>query len=260
MKNNFRLAADHLERLEKEQAEWNSNESNLRQKSAAHAAELEVIIRERDSARLRVRELEQMTKNLSTDVKTAGERLRSATANLEKQIQVAIEARDAAQSRVSALESTAQEVQLKLSNLSKSSTDYEGLLKKKTAEHLALSARLASVEQDLGTAAAQRSEMQRTIAELQQECESAKLIAARSSASQTKAEKSLADMQATLTRKMSEDESRQEASIQLSKQIEDLKQQLGRAVSDRDSATASAQSEANQARAEVCQFPTCSHS
>ncbi|KAG9003013.1 hypothetical protein FRB94_001636 [Tulasnella sp. JGI-2019a] len=159
LKEAFDKAAEHLVRLEAEEQLWKEREAELMKEGHQKGEEWSALSHAKVLLEKEVDDAKRSLQEKDEDLRRVKDRLESSVVDLEGKLAAEIKNREAAKAKNETLEKDTRQMKEQLAELSRSATEYEGIIQKKETEIERLSQELAASRRE-GEAA------QKEIAEL----------------------------------------------------------------------------------------------
>lgn len=205
LKTAFDAAAEHLVRLEAEQSAWKERETLLTADVGKHGADVDRLGTERAALLAEKSELGRKLKEKEEDLERAHKRMTAAVAEVEGRLTAEVQAREAERSRLAKLEDESRLSSRQLSELTRASTDYEAMLKKRDVEIGELMAQLSKIGEQRETSTKQITDLQLKIDTLTYDLNTVKADSQRVVESKAQLQKELDETRKLMDAKSSED-------------------------------------------------------
>ena len=244
-KMNFEEASQHLQRLEGAEREWKVKEVELGEALRKATMELEDLAHAKDDLGKTEDDLRRSLKEKEEDISRVRERLESTIGDLEAKLSQTVKARcvltycnkhqililcssELSKRRAEALEEEARHAKDQLAELSRTATDYSGMVQKKEAEIASLVAELTTVKRERDSSAKQAIELQGQIDTVAKELAAIKGDRERDVQARRKLQEELDELRKLMAAKTSEETKRSEVERSKEHELAALRSQVSK--------------------------------
>jgi myosin protein heavy chain len=244
-KMNFEEASRHLQRLEGAEGEWKIKEVELCEALRKATMQLEDLAHAKDDLGKTEEDLRRSLKEKEEDISRVRERLESTVGDLEAKLTQAVKARyvltlcdksqililccsEVSKRRAEALEEEARHAKDQLAELSRTATDYSGMIQKKEAEMASLAAELTTVRRERDSSVKQAIELQGQIDTIAKELAAIEGDRERDVQARRKLQSELDELRKRMETKTSEETKRSEVERSKEQELATLRSQASK--------------------------------
>ncbi|KAG8835466.1 hypothetical protein FRC17_003033 [Serendipita sp. 399] len=218
LQSKFDEAVAHLSTLEASSVSWREREEELLGTIQRLEVEAASLAAARDSLKEASDELRQKLSEKDQDIVRARERLEANIADLEGKLSQEVDSRDALKGKLEALEEQSRQANLQMSELSRTATEYSGMIQKKETDIGRLTSEMLTLKKERDQATQQISKLESELEVLLKEYDAQKAERENDAQARSKLQQEIDELRATIAAKASEDSKIRE--VEKSKQLE----------------------------------------
>lgn len=228
----FKTAASRLKQLETESDGWKEQEKTLSNAASSASQERRALESEKNKLQDELNRLRERSAQSQEDLKRSESRLKSTVTDFEEKIKAANDEAREMRRKHETVDTQARELRQQLDGLSKASSDYEALFKRKEADMVALNNEISSLRSASRRADSEIALLREQLATAEKSVQSYKAESVQAVQARSRVEEEMSQLQSALATKTSEDEKRSLAAQQMSEKL-DAVQNEAKALQDK---------------------------